>query len=286
LITPQQIPFPIIRSLVEIYYDFQDQRIITESRLKNNSERNQINDEQLARFGVTELFKKAKSFENDIKTILTNEIIHYPIYNEWLSSLYGIGPIITAGLLANIQDISKFDNISKLWQYAGFGMNTYCSKCDEYTYIIKKYESKKAKKLQPFKNCPNCNSQTTPVIAKRMPGYMSNWNDKFKVLCWKVGQSFEKQGTKSSYYKLYKQIKEEEHRNHPEKIKENGKTRFNDGHLRNRALRKTIKIFLAHLWVVWRSIEGLEVSQPYVNTILGHDVISPFKDQKLRKVKK
>jgi len=36
------------------------------------------------------------------------------------------------------------------------------------------------------------------------------------------------------------------------------------------------KIFLAHLWVKWREFEGLPVSQPYVQAILGHThIIEP-----------
>lgn len=36
------------------------------------------------------------------------------------------------------------------------------------------------------------------------------------------------------------------------------------------ARRAMLKIFLQHLWVEWRTREGLSVSQPYVHAIMGH----------------
>jgi hypothetical protein len=36
------------------------------------------------------------------------------------------------------------------------------------------------------------------------------------------------------------------------------------------AIRYTIKIFLQDLWLKWRELEGLPVSAPYHEAILGH----------------
>lgn len=42
------------------------------------------------------------------------------------------------------------------------------------------------------------------------------------------------------------------------------------GHVHMRAQRKMSKLFLSHLWLVWRKAEGLPVSKPYAHAILGH----------------
>lgn len=56
-----------------------------------------------------------------------------------------------------------------------------------------------------------------------------------------------------------------------------GDTHLSEGHLHNMALRKMIKLFLAHLWMVWREAEGLPVSEPYVQEKLGHThIIGPW----------
>jgi len=286
--TVQTLPFPLVRALVETYYDFQSQRIMTNSRIQNNIERNQIPSGILEQFGLNDLFKKAESFESDIKKLLDKERRHWPI-SAWLEQLYGFGPVISTALVAYLESPKKFDNISKLWQYSGFGMNTYCPKCEKPTSVEVEFEDKtgkkkKAKRLNATAKCPDCNSDTVKIIQRRHAGYLSNWNDKMKVLGWKIGQSIEKQGTKSAYYVFYKQVKDEERQRNPTKFKDqNGKTKFNDGHIRNRALRKTVKLFLAHLWIQWRLIEGLPISQPYVGKILNHDVIQPFTDNKKTK---
>jgi len=270
---------------VEMYYDFQHQRIMTGNRIQMNAERNKITEQQLEDFGVTEIERKSEAFEKDLKKIFVTEIQSRRIWTEYFEKIYGIGPVISCGLLAYIDDIGKFDNISKLWQYGGFGMNTYCENCKKPTFVIREFQKEgkktktKAKQLKPMERCPECNNKTVPIIQKRMTGYMSNWNDKFKVLIWKIGMSFEKQGIKSGYYNWYKIYKAEEREKHPEKIKEGTRTLYNDGHIRNRALRKVSKLFLSHFWVTWREMEGLEVTDPYVGKLLGHDVIKPFTDK-------
>lgn len=42
-------------------------------------------------------------------------------------------------------------------------------------------------------------------------------------------------------------------------------------HRHNRALRSTKKLILQHLWLKWRELQGLPVSDPYVFAIEGHD---------------
>jgi hypothetical protein len=45
--------------------------------------------------------------------------------------------------------------------------------------------------------------------------------------------------------------------------------RPNHRHLR--AMRKTAKVFLQHVWLEWRKLENLPVTEPYAFAILGHD---------------
>ena len=290
--TQRQIPFPILRSLVEIYYDFQHQRIITSNRIFGNVEQHNISEESLQEYGVADLLKKAESFEKDVKKLLTKEMPKYQIYNDYLIKIMGIGPTLSAGLLAHIEDITKFDNISKLRQYAGFGMNAYCSKCKKPAFFMAEFKKRdgkvtKVKRLSPMKNCPICGEKTKDIIQRRIQGYQGNWNNKFKVLCWKISGSFVKQKAfkkdgktiNSGYRLLYDQFKEEELRKHPKQIKnEEGKIQFNKGHINDRALRRVVKLFLSHLWIVWRTQRNLSITSPYEKGILGHDIIEPFID--------
>lgn len=284
---PERIPLPIMRALVEIYYDFQKQRIATFNNILMNCERNGISQEDLEeKYQVTPLIDEAKKFENRIKARLASEVQKYPIYTKYLQKIQGIGVVISAGLIANIGEIEHFNTISKLWMYAGLGFNRYCPECEHPTFVEVTYEDrnghkKKTKRLKPFNNCPECGNETEPIIQKRTTGYQSNWSSKLKVLAWKLGQSFVKQDAdKSGYRRIYEQFRFTDRGFHPEKIVTKGKTTYNDGHIYNRAVRKTAKIFLSHLWITWRTMEKLPVREPYVEKVLGHDIIKPFVDKK------
>jgi len=267
-----------------MYYDFQGQRIISGNRIDGNVRQGLIIREDMQKYGVDDIFSQAKSFEKEIKKRLTKEIKSYPLYVDYFEKIYGIGPILSAGLMAYIEDISKFRHVSSLWQYCGLGMNTFCEKCKKPTSMEITYEGKKgkttAKRQKPIKICPNCNGVTVLIRQKRITGFQSNYNDKFKVLCWKIGCSFVKQSAANSgYRRLYDEIKIIERRKHPEKIVINGQTFYNDGHIHNMTTRKVVKIFLSHVWTTWRTLDGLEVTKPYESQILNHSIVEPFVDK-------
>lgn len=279
-----RIPFPIIRALVEMYYDFQDQRITSGNRIDGNVRQGLILEDHLTRYGVNDVLTAASSFEKGIQKRLTTEIKSYPLYNDYFEKIYGIGVILSAGLMAYIEDVGKFKNISSLWQYAGVGMNTFCEKCNKPSYVEVIYGEGKtrkvAKRLRPMKQCQFCGGTTVPIRQRRTIGYQSNYNDKMKVLCWKIATSFVKQSAKKSgYRRIYDQIKADEHVKHPSKIIIDGKQSQNDGHLHNKAMRKTVKIFLSHVWTTWRRMENLEVTKPYESQVLNHSIIEPFTDK-------
>ena len=225
--------------------------------------------------------ENTETFEKDIQKIIVKQLNNHALYTQYLSKIYGIGPLLAAGLIAYIDDIEKFEHVSSLWQYSGYGMNRFCPKCKKPTYVNVKYSTGKvAKKLQPKKFCDICGHDTVPILQKRTIGYQSNWNDRLKVLAWKASTSFVKQpAAKSKYRKLYDKIKKDEKRKHPTKKIIGGKTMFNDGHIYNRALRKIAKIFLAHVWQTWRRQQRLEATEPYAKQLLGHSVVEAFVDK-------
>jgi len=44
------------------------------------------------------------------------------------------------------------------------------------------------------------------------------------------------------------------------------------------AMRKMIKLFLSHLWLIWRKAEGLSITAPYVHAIKKHADYRPPED--------
>jgi len=102
---------------------------------------------------------------------------------------------------------------------------------------------------------------------RREKGKKINWHPKLKTLCWKIAKNFVRRG--KSYRKFYDKVKKEYKEKYPEKTKI---------HIENMTLRKVVKLFLAHLWVVWRQLENLKISSPYPVEKLKKKYIPPFED--------
>lgn len=277
----EKIPHYLLKTLVDIYYDFQGQRIQTQLRIGASKREHSLTDEELSLYGITTIFENAQTFEKDLEKMIRKQLKNHALYNQYLVKITGIGPLLSSGLISYIDNIEKFKHVSSLWQYSGYGMNRYCKICKKPTFVEVKYETgKKVKKLHPLEACPKCSADTVSIIQKKIPGYQSNWNNRLKTLVWKAGTSFVKQSpSKSKYRKLYDQIKADEHRLHPKKIKTDGRILYNDGHKHNRAMRKVVKIFLAHVWQTWRRQQGLEATEPYAKQLLGHSVVEAFVDK-------
>ena len=278
---PIPIPFPVLRTLVEMYYDFQNTRIRTSNRTQMNFERNVIPLEDMDKYGVTELFKDAESFEKNIEKLLKADLANRPIYRDYLSLIKGIGPVISAGLIAWIGDPGKYATTSKLWQNAGYGMNKFCSECKAWAYdeveIPKtdregKVTKTKTKRLNGRSQiCNKCGNGDHLVVApqQRVSGLQINWNPKFKTLGWKIGSSFIKQkATKAWYRAIYDKERAKLDAKYPAsgKIDVRGvkKLQHNPKHHFEAAKRHTVKQFLNHLWMVWRTMEGQDIREPYL----------------------
>ena len=146
---------------------------------------------------------------------------------------------ILAGKLSSMIDIRRADTISALWRYAGM-------------------------------------SVVDGHAEKLVKGEKAHFNRRLKTTCYLVASSFLK--CKSPYRQIYDSARQK-YENYVHTVacpickKEIGEP-WRDGHKHAAALRKMIKIFLAHLWMVWREQEGLPIREPYVQEQLGHTHIS------------
>ena len=262
----------VLKQLVATYYGVQKVRVAMGNRIagiiKEYGEGEYMN-------SLIETFEVSENIEKTIIKHVRPILREFPIYTEWLRHVKGIGDVLAAGLIAGIKTPARFSNISKLWKYCGYHVE---------------------------------NGQA----PRRRTGQKVSWNPFMKTLCWKVGESFVK--TKGYYRKAYDRFRAVEERKSEEglvrkvdeaigfvpkdkraieligqrpikredvaKLKKAGIDELlvgmTNAHIFARAKRKTVKLFLAHLWIVWRELEGLEVTKPYANAILGHaDFIEP-----------
>ena len=94
---------------------------------------------------------------------------------------------------------------------------------------------------------------------KLTKGEKAHYNRRLKIACRLIGESFLK--SNSPYRSIYDSAKEYYAAN---------RTDWTLLHQHNAALGKMIKVWLQHLWVIWREMEGLDIKDLYVMEHLGH----------------
>lgn len=189
-----------------------------------------------------------------------------PTLWAWLIAIRGLGEGgLAAQLVAQIDDIARFATISKLWRFAGYAV---IDGHREYS----------------------------------VSGESSHYNRHLKSLVFLIVEQFIRQQTEV-YAPYYYAEKAAIGQSHPQPVccdcgvpaipgkrhikgvavdvwrcPVNAKhgVRYGPGHLHLMAMRKTGKLFLAHVFCVWREASGLAATTPYVEGILRHEhIIAP-----------
>ena len=100
-----------VRFLVDFYYSIQDNRIRSDHQVRMNSKDNEPN--KLLDWCA----ENFRSFENNIKSALNVFTLEYTV-GRWCQSICGVGPVITAGLMAHL-DITLAPTYGHIWRFAG-----------------------------------------------------------------------------------------------------------------------------------------------------------------------
>lgn len=295
------------RYLVDYYY------ICQEDRKRSANQTRALTEGGEPCLVVSWLAAQSNTLESQIKRALDKYTDAHPV-GEWLKSIYGIGPVIAAGLLAHI-DIEKAPTAGHIWSYAGLNPKAKWEKGEKIREWVNKHEHLTPEGLYMsasmefgrnptlLRKCVETDEEGNHVkftktnlinALIRRP-----WNASLKVLCWKAGQSFMKfsNAEECDYGRIYKERKVLElERNdngtnrelaHASASKV-GKSTDAYGHYSSgvlppaqidaRARRYAVKLFLAHLHEVWYIKHYNKAPPlPYPIAILGHaHKIDPF----------
>lgn len=239
-----------VRFLVDTYYQFQDNRKRAASQilaLSGAGEPHSV---------VNWLFVQSRTMEGQIKAALDRYSAAQPI-GQWARAIYGVGPVISAGLIAHI-DIQKAQTVSQIWSLAGLDPT-------------QKWE--KGQK-RPW------NAELKVLCWKLGQAFMkvSNKPTSFYGQLYRKRKAFEiaknESGERANVAALTLAAK------NIGKTTETYK-HYAAGHLPpsqidGRARRYAVKMFLSHFHQKWRELEGLPHRDPYVVEWLGHTtIISP-----------
>jgi hypothetical protein len=283
------------RFLVSAYYMMQGSRIRTDNQVKALGKAEEPNE-------VLQFFSKQwNTLESQVKGALDNYTKGH-LMGSWMREIYGIGPVISAGLLAHL-DINKAPTSGHFESFAGLNPMVIWPSTDDALKWIKQNGLDIHAACAHFRRnysaieryaTRDADGEEVKLTERRLAKALSRrpWNAELKVVVWKAGQSFKMFNKKEECYygKLYNERKVFEIQKNMNgdnrafalaKAERVGKDTdayksYIEGmlppaHIDARATRWTTKIFLSHLHAEWyRRAFGKEPPVPYPIAHLGH----------------
>ena len=235
------------RYLVDLYYQMQEYRKASDNQVRQlQKEDNKEPHETLAFFA-----NNFRTLERNIKSVLQVYAESKPI-GQWMLSICGIGPVISAGLMANI-DITKVQTAGQIQAFAGLDPTREWNKGEKRPYNAR-LKTLCWKIGQCFIKVQNNEEDVYGKIFAIRKAYEIERNEKGE-LADQAKAKLERFNIKKTTdaYKWYSQGK------------------LPPAHINQRASRYAIKIFLSHLFSVWYEMEHKEKPpKPYAIAILNH----------------
>lgn len=235
------------RYLVDLYYQMQEYRKASDNQVRQlQKEETKEPHETLAFFA-----NNFRTLERNIKSVLQVYAESKPI-GQWMLSICGIGPVISAGLMANI-DITKVQTAGQIQAFAGLDPTREWNKGEKRPYNAR-LKTLCWKIGQCFIKVQNNEEDVYGKIFAIRKAYEIERNEKGE-LADQAKAKLEKYniGKNTDAYKWYSQGK------------------LPPAHINQRASRYAVKIFLSHLFSVWYEMEHKEKPpKPYAIAILNH----------------
>jgi hypothetical protein len=192
-----------------------------------------------------ELYETQLAHEEHMAKVIARIVQEHPLWAAFLEPVKGCGPLMSAVILSEF-DIRKAERISQFWALAGLDVAPDGRGRGRY----KEHLVKRAYKDKDGQAQERDGITFNPFLKTKLVGVLAS--------------CFLKQGPDGcKYRRVYDDYKHrlEHHDKHKDKTK---------GHRHAMAMRYMIKIFLQDLWLAWRALEGLPITAPYHEAVLGH----------------
>jgi len=275
-----------IKLLINSMYDVQKVRLAIEGRIRAFSQTNQQNYSAMAKELSDDLADLANAFEKSVEVRVASAVESAAIM-DWLKKVKGIGPRYAGTLIGTIG--TPPETVSQLWSLCGMGVIPVCDTCNKISYwgdekayflnrqverrweqhikkdedaIQDEQEFKRKNYIETEKKLCLCDDPQIRMVApqrKYYKGLLLSHNPFLKMTCWKISGQFVRQG---DFYRTYYDQQKEFY------VNRDGDT-LTALHVENRARRAVVKLFLSHLWEMWRKAEGMEAGQTYLQHKLG-----------------
>jgi len=265
--------YVLLRRYNDSLYDIQETRKRVENRLRNTPESAK---ETFVPFGDLEEIEKTytRAIEKALQEI--------PIWTEWMQGVKGVGPRLGSYIIG--RTMIRFESVSPddLDIYSPIQQG-FAQKTEKGEYLIPMLRGigafRTISKYWAFWGLAVVDGHA----QRREKGEKTGYSVQNRSAAWKLGKQFVMQGAAYRYeYDKYK-ARLTEARTPPEKCPQyavnrvckaqtdKGKKPSCKIHIHNMSMRYATKMFFKDLWINWRLLEGLEVSEPYVIAVLGHE---------------
>ena len=235
------------RFLVDAYY------IIQEDRMRSNAQVRALDQNKEPHMLLSWFAEQNRVLETQIRNALNRYSINQ-IDGEWLHSVYGVGPVIAAGMIAYI-DIERAPTVGHIWAYAGYDPTYVWLKGQKrrYNADFKVLCYKTGESFVKFKNKPDCI----------------------------YGHIYDKRKEQEARFNMSKRFKDQaamalekkNYRKETEAYKHYIVGMLPPAHIHARARRYAVKLFLSHLHhVMYCNYYREEPPFPYPFSIMGHDI--------------
>ncbi|KKN24070.1 hypothetical protein LCGC14_0898460 [marine sediment metagenome] len=192
----------------------------------------------------------------------------HPVFH-WISRVRGCGPTLACKILARFDPLlAPYD--SSFWKYAGLstvpGKMYRCTTCNlERGFPVSYNITGGHKRLGTEANCKGQlelveDADIRVAQPRAEHGQKRSYDAYAKKTLWLLSQQWVKGG--GAYGDFYRRMKD--------KVVEE-KPGWAKGRQNYWALRKAQKLFLSHLWRVWREALGLPTPMPYAYAVMEHD---------------
>lgn len=260
-----------MRQAVRFFYDMQKLRIQSSNRTSSNTV---ILDDKHAKH-IDDQEERLKALERKELSNIRRLLKRHPLWTEWLEHQRGCGPTISGVIISEI-DITKAPTISALWSFCGMAVDTETGKA------VRMKRGEKAAfnpwlKSKLIKVLGDCLIKANSPWRKFYDDYKHRKQNTFVdecMLCKGTGVFKAKKPVSES--------NEETGDNSESEIKPNVCSNCNgtggpapwgqsNKHRHNAAIRYMVKMFLQEMWIKWRELEGVPVTEPYAVAVLGRE---------------
>jgi hypothetical protein len=200
------------------------------------------------------LYQHAWAEERELSNLLEETVTQHPAW-PWLMQIRGVGPRLAARLLSRLR-IELARSPSSFWAYCGLAtvqaVEYRCATCGARAVVPERAPAPGRHLGVGRRACAGRYARVADSALQRVaqpkPRRLEtrSYDASAKTICFLIGTSFSRQG--GPYKDYYKNAYQRYSVRHP------------DWPIKRRvlaAMRLTVKLFLKHLWIVWREAEGL-----------------------------